>query len=715
MLRFPALCVSLLRTWVRGSTTTVICAAGMALAAGLCDSIAHAAGFAAINRIKASGELHAAVLDPPSPWAAHDRELVHRFAARLGAQAVLHRYVGHDALLAALESGEVDLVAEPVAADRPLAGGLSRSLPLRHADLWLVTSPFQATTEPLPPLAVQFASDSWHQALALRAAGRDVSLRVVPAVWGRDELLGRIAAGRLAASLAYDDELARLGGVRARQKLRSHLALGWVLREADRVLRRRVDEFVREHGLTREVTFADAGDWPAVRARGRIRLVTRYRPESYFAWGGQLLGFEFELAKAFAAAHGLALDVVIAADDHDLQARLERGEADIGAAFLRPEALAEPLVASTPYYRSQGRVVSRRGRFQRLAPRDLHDRSVLVAAAGPYVSVLDNWKEAGIGLRPVPVSGEPADRLVERVLAGSADFALIDDHQYQLLRPWRDDVDGLLAVDTPVPRVWALRRDNPELLERVNRYWQRPASAARVRVAESKYFSGDRASERVRAAVTAFGGGGFSPYDELVRRYAAYYGFDWRLILAMVFQESRFDPNAVSRSGARGLMQVQHVASQQVGIDDLFDPKAGIHAGVRYLDWVRAQFEPDLDIRDRTWFSLAAYNGGLTHVKAARELARSQGLDPRRWFGHVEAALAVLAEPENDPQGRYQTLDAEQVLTYVSHIRDYFQMYVRLTESPEPPNTPSPALAENSSEARAVRGTAASVAALSLE
>ncbi len=690
-------------------------AAGAFLAAGCWWTLAAAAGFAAINRIKESGQLQVAVLEPASVNAAADRALVDRFAARLGAEAVFHRYRGHDALIRALAGGEVDLIAEPLAADRPLPQGLARSLPLRHADLWLVTSPFVSKVGPDLPLAVQFASDGWHQVLDLRRAGRSAALQVVPADWSREDLLARVARGQIKASLAYDEELARVPGARPRQKLKAHMALNWIVRESDRVFARRVDDFLREHGLTREVSFADAGDWPAIQERGRIRLVTLYRPETYFAWAGHLLGFEFELVNAFARAHGLGLDVVIADDAADLQARLAAGEADLGAAFLRPESLTESLVASTPYYHSEGRIVSRQGRYRRLRPPDLHDRSLLIPTDSPYRATVEAWAQAGIGVLPLPAAGPP-ETLVERVVTGTADFALIDEHQFRLIGLWRDDVDGLLAVEQSAPRVWAVRRDNPELLAAVNRYLGQAAAARRARLAESKYFAGEASDPRFRAAVAAFSGAGrFSPYDELVRRYANYYGFDWRLILAMVFQESRFDPNAVSRSGARGLMQLQEVAARQVGIDDLFDPQSSIHGGVRYLDWVRRQFEPDLDIRDRTWFSLAAYNGGLTHVKAARELARRQGLDSRRWFGNVEAAIKVLADPQHDPEGRFQTLDADQVVTYVSKIRDYFRMYVRLTEAPAPTSAPSPALAERSGDTETKRSTSTSMAALGLE
>lgn len=637
-----------------------------------------ALAFETINRIKASGELRIGQMAPASSTADQERVLALNLAGRLNARAYFIDYVGVDALLKALRDGDIDVAIEPLSQARPLPAGLTHTLPVRHADLWRVTSPYITTSDSeSAPLTVHFASDAWHQALSLKKANNKLRLSVAPVRASRFSLLSQVARGELSASLAYAHEFTdtEISGLKPRHRLRDQVALSWVVRSADRVLLKKVDDFLRERSLTRAALYVDHSDWPQIKQRGRLRLVTLYRPETYFAWSGHFMGFDYDLARAFARTHGIGLEMVIARDRQEMMERLERGEADLAAALLPSTMVTETTVASIPYLNTGGRVVSRKGRFHRLGPLDFHQKRVLVAGKSPYRAHFEQLTKAGISAQ-VQTQAFSAEQLVEAVIQGQADFAVVDDHEFQLQSLWRSDIVSLMTLDQTTPRVWAMRDDTPQLTAVINEFLSSKASQRRVRISRGKYFSGSAASDNLRSAVAVFQRDHrFSPFDELAQRYASYYAFDWRLILAIMLQESRFDPNAVSRSGAKGLMQLQTAASQQMGISDLFDPQSSVHGGVKYLDWVRSQFEEDLDIRDRTWFSLAAYNGGLSHVIAARKLAARQGHDPRRWFGHVEHAMTELPK-----QPRYQDLDASQVTDYVSRIRDYFEMYVRLTE-----------------------------------
>ncbi len=113
-----------------------------------------------------------------------------------------------------------------------------------------------------------------------------------------------------------------------------------------------------------------------------------------------------------------------------------------------------------------------------------------------------------------------------------------------------------------------------------------------------------------------------SPYDNLVRRYADTYDFDWRLIVAQMYFESQFNPGARSSGGALGLMQLTRDTARAMGVANPFDPDAGIRGGVRYLNKLRNHFEEELPPRERTWFALAAYNAGLARVDSG---ARTRG------------------------------------------------------------------------------------------
>ena len=171
---------------------------------------------------------------------------------------------------------------------------------------------------------------------------------------------------------------------------------------------------------------------------------------------------------------------------------------------------------------------------------------------------------------------------------------------------------------------------------------------------------------------------GLSPYDVLVRKHAEHYGFDWRLIVSQMYQESRFNPKAKSWVGAQGLLQVMPRTAREFGIKNLTDPDSGLRAGVKYLNWLLQRFEPELEIGERTWFALAAYNAGIGHVRDARALARQKGWDGDKWFDNVEKAMLLLAKKEYAKKAKHGYVRGHEPVKYVRQIRDRYQAYVNL-------------------------------------
>ena len=145
-----------------------------------------------------------------------------------------------------------------------------------------------------------------------------------------------------------------------------------------------------------------------------------------------------------------------------------------------------------------------------------------------------------------------------------------------------------------------------------------------------------------------------------MRKYSARYGFDWRLVVAQMHQESRFDPDAKSWAGALGLLQVMPRTARELGFDDIHEPENGIHAGAKYLDWVRDRFPESLPVEDRMWFTLAAYNAGAGHVRDAMVLAKQQGLNPERWFDNVEQAMLLLSQRQYAAKAAVRAGDAHR-------------------------------------------------------
>ena len=175
-------------------------------------------------------------------------------------------------------------------------------------------------------------------------------------------------------------------------------------------------------------------------------------------------------------------------------------------------------------------------------------------------------------------------------------------------------------------------------------------------------------------------GKAISPYDDLAKQYALEYGFDWRLLVSQMYQESKFNPDAVSFAGAQGLMQVMPRTARQFGFDNPHDPEQGVAAGSAYLEWLEERFPQRLGMAEKIYFGLAAYNAGHGHVEDARRLAQRLGKNPDLWFGHVEEAMLLLSQPRYARQARFGYVRGSEPVKYVREIRNRYLGYVQFTE-----------------------------------
>jgi len=167
--------------------------------------------------------------------------------------------------------------------------------------------------------------------------------------------------------------------------------------------------------------------------------------------------------------------------------------------------------------------------------------------------------------------------------------------------------------------------------------------------------------------------GHLSPFDEMIRAESERLGLDWRLIAALIYEESQFDPQAMNRSGARGLMQVMP-ASAHVPADSLFDPLTNIRAGLRIFHRSYKGFT-HLDSLDQLQFAVAAYNAGLGRINDARRIAMEIGLDPDRWDGSVADAFLHLADPRWRDLVKHGAYPGRGTVVFVDETLERYERY----------------------------------------
>ncbi|MBT8408402.1 MAG: transglycosylase SLT domain-containing protein, partial [Alphaproteobacteria bacterium] len=225
-------------------------------------------------------------------------------------------------------------------------------------------------------------------------------------------------------------------------------------------------------------------------------------------------------------------------------------------------------------------------------------------------------------------------------------------------RPTLPDI-SIIAEGGPAIR-WALRGDAPALLRSAVAFSTEIARGSLIgNLLAAQYIDVPGGEETIRARADL---SRLQDTLPLIQRHAGRYDVDWRLALALAYQESKLDQSRQSQAGAVGIMQVlpTTAADPNVGIGDISEADANIQAGIKYLAFLRARYfsDPAIAPADRIYLTLAAYNAGPGAVLRAQKRATENGLNPNAWFGNVETALA-------------ETVSREPV-TYVRNIRKYF-------------------------------------------
>ncbi|MGE4555620.1 MAG: transglycosylase SLT domain-containing protein [Desulfovibrionaceae bacterium] len=410
-----------------------------------------------------------------------------------------------------------------------------------------------------------------------------------------------------------------------------------------------------------------------------IRVLTVFAPSVFYIDNGRFDGLEHDLLmqyqqslnKGRAPGKRIILEFIPTRPD-DLIPFLNRGRGDIAAALLTVTPGRDEFAAFTnPYLTNVSEVlVTHRSIAGINRLEDLAGKAVLVRPASSYYQSLVrlNEKFTAQGLPPVDII--PAsevlstEKILEMVNADIISMTIADDFQ---ARRWSKALPDIrvredIAVAQGGSIAWMVRKDNPQLLASLNGFAQTVRKGTLLgNILFKRYYTAG--AELEHPLDEPYEIENFSRFSPLFKKYAARYNMDWLMVAALAYQESKFNPEAVSRTGAYGLMQIlpSVAKDKSIGVPDIHDPESNIYAGVKYLDLIRKTYfnDPGLDAFNKMCFTFAAYNAGPSRIGRVRQLAKQMGLDADVWFYQTEFAALRLAGVE--------TVD------YVSKIIMYYQ------------------------------------------
>jgi membrane-bound lytic murein transglycosylase MltF len=422
------------------------------------------------------------------------------------------------------------------------------------------------------------------------------------------------------------------------------------------------------------------GDLPEIEKRQLLRVLVSYSRTNYFVDLGTEHGFEYDLLRKYeehlnrGRKTGTKIEVVFIPVPLDrLLEDLVNGRGDIAAGGLTITDERKKMVAfADPYVPNVSEVVVSGAGAPPISDLDqLAGTRIWVRSGSSYGehlrSLSARFEKAG--KKPIDVVEAPeyldTDDLLEMVNAGIFPFTVADEH---IARAWatvlpKIVVNDKVPLNTGGSIAWAVRPGNPELTASLNAFVGTVKKGSLIgNIFFKEYFSD---AKWITNPLADDDQKRLASFRELFQKYGEQYRFDWLALAATGYQESGLDHSRRNPSGAIGVMQIKPstAADKNIGITPIDTVENNIHAGTKYLAFLRDHYFSDPAIPDkaRLSFVLAAYNAGPTKIASLREEAAQKGFDPNLWFLNVETIAAARIGSET--------------VTYVANINKYYMAY----------------------------------------
>jgi membrane-bound lytic murein transglycosylase F len=416
-----------------------------------------------------------------------------------------------------------------------------------------------------------------------------------------------------------------------------------------------------------------------IRERGELRVLSRYGPTTYYVKDSELAGFEYELAQHFAEYLNVKLKIIVPDNLGDILRLIENGKADMAAAGLTITAKRKDRFRFGPIYQEvTQQLVYRNGHKKPKNITHLSNGQLEVVANSSHVEQLKSYQEDIPELAWTENTELDSSGLLELVQLEMIDYTIADSNELAANQTLFPELRVAFELSEPESLAWAmsLSEDGSLSTEMVNFFDKMEESGALDRLIE-KYYGHIRRFDYVDTRALYRRIQTHLPrYEALFKQAADKFGFDWRLLAAISYQESHWDPQAVSSTGVKGLMMLTQSTAKQMKIDNREDPAQSIDAGAGYLASILKRLPKRITEPDKIWIALASYNVGLGHVEDARILTEANGKNPDLW-PDIKQHLPLLAKKKWYEKTRHGYARGGEPVHYIENIRRYYDILLQ--------------------------------------
>ena len=421
-----------------------------------------------------------------------------------------------------------------------------------------------------------------------------------------------------------------------------------------------------------------------IKFSGKLAVATRNSPTTYYEGPDGPTGFEYDLAKRFADELGVELIVTVPETLDRVLSMVSNNEVHFAAAGLTVTPDRQQLFRFTePYQHVTQQLIYRvnSGLPRPKSIPDLVGKHIEVITNSSHAERLKELQPKHAGLDWIESNDLNSDELLSLVSENIVDYTVADSNEMAINRRFYPELRVAFNISTKQPIAWAFPKSNDNsLFDAAIHFIKNMRRNGEIEQILERYYGHvmnfDYVGTRTyKTHITRR----LPSYRDLFERAGKENNMDWRLLAAMAYQESHWNPNARSPTGVRGLMMLTMNTAKQLKIDDRLDPEQSIDGGSRYIRRMIDKMPEHIPEPDRTWMAMAAYNVGFGHLEDARIITQTRGGDPNSW-NSVKENLPLLSRKNWYEKTKYGYARGWEPVRYVENIRSYYDLLVWHTD-----------------------------------
>ncbi len=414
---------------------------------------------------------------------------------------------------------------------------------------------------------------------------------------------------------------------------------------------------------------------------GELIVLTRNSPTTrYVNQEGRYAGVENDLIQLFAREAGLRVRYLDRQPLYQILPALKRQQAHIAAAGLAITSdRLDDYLFSPSYQMVQGVLAYNTKTRAPRSPKDLVGKRIEVVRGAAEIEDLRLLKARFPGIRWHEVPESDSEGLLVRLAQGRTDYAVTQAHLLDIVRKFYPNVARAFPLGDPKPLAWVFPKNaDPKLIDQVEEFFLRLIYEGTMRQMLERYYGhAERLHPLDVANFLRLRVNLLPTYAPMFKEAQELTGIDWRLLAALGFQESHWNPSAISPTGVRGLMMLTADTLTRMRVKDRLDAQQNILAGAKYLQELKDTLPVRVREPDRTWLALAAYNIGYGHLEDGRILTQRRKLDPDLW-SDVKSVLPLLSQYEYYSTVRYGYCRGGEAVVLTENVRAYYDILQRL-------------------------------------